>query len=228
MKKNYSKSGFTLVELLIAVGLFVIIISIAVGGFINALRTQREVSSLIATQSNVSLALEQMTREIRTGYLFCHLPDDFGNVYPSPNCGCTISDSGYNATDPADPSSEADSSGNVTNGDYPTWTCSALDYYTADGTHVNYSDQGGGLIRTVTNLLTNTTSSESITGDNVNVQTLHFVLFGNIEGDNWTPRITIAMGVSPSSTDTATMNDVLNLQTTVSARTIDCTLSGQC
>ena len=87
------KKGFTLVELLITVGLFTVIVTIAVGGFINAIRTQRQVSSLISAQSNVSLALEQMTRAIRTGYLFCHAP---GSTTYSPLCNgssgatCTV------------------------------------------------------------------------------------------------------------------------------------------
>ena len=74
-KKN-SQKGFTLIELLVAMGIFAIVIAIATGGFINSLRTQRQVASLISAQSNASLVLEQMAREIRTGFLFCH---DEGN-----------------------------------------------------------------------------------------------------------------------------------------------------
>jgi prepilin-type N-terminal cleavage/methylation domain-containing protein len=70
------KKGFTLIEMLVTVGLFAIIVTIAVGAFVNAERTERQVSSLIAAQSNVSLAVEQMSRNIRTGYLFCHDPGD--------------------------------------------------------------------------------------------------------------------------------------------------------
>ena len=199
MNKKNSNAGFTLVELMIAVALFTIIVAIAIGGFTNALRTQRQVSSLIATQSNISLALEQMTREIRTGYLFCH---DVDVNTPNGKCGTCIISSPPSAL---------------------TWTCSALDYYTADGTHVNYSMVSGGLIRTVIDDTTGLSTPNSITGDNVNVQKLKFVLFGNLEGDNWNPRITLSIGVSPSSTDIATMNDIIYLQTSVSARQIDCT-----
>ena len=65
-----NKKGFTLVELLVAMGLFVIFITIASGGFIRALRTQRNIVALIAANENTSLALEQMAREIRTGSNF--------------------------------------------------------------------------------------------------------------------------------------------------------------
>lgn len=60
--------GFTIIELLVAIGLFSIILTIAVGGAVGALKTQRQVIGLISANSNLSLAMEQMAREIRTGY----------------------------------------------------------------------------------------------------------------------------------------------------------------
>jgi prepilin-type N-terminal cleavage/methylation domain-containing protein len=71
MKNNGFQKGFTLIELLIAMSLFVVFISIASGGFVRALRTQRAIVALMAVNDNASLALEQMSREIRTGYNFC-------------------------------------------------------------------------------------------------------------------------------------------------------------
>ena len=67
--------GFTIVELLVAMGLFVILIGIATGGFIRALRTQRLIVALMAANDNVNLTLEQMAREIRTGYNFSKISD---------------------------------------------------------------------------------------------------------------------------------------------------------
>ncbi len=66
-----SSRAFTLVELLIAIGLFSVVITIAMGGFVRALRSQRQVVALISANSNVSLVMEQMSREMRTGYYFC-------------------------------------------------------------------------------------------------------------------------------------------------------------
>jgi prepilin-type N-terminal cleavage/methylation domain-containing protein len=64
-------SGFTLIELLVAIASFVVIISIAVGGFSGALRSQRQAIALMNANNNISLVLEQMMREIRTGSNFC-------------------------------------------------------------------------------------------------------------------------------------------------------------
>jgi len=68
-KKN-KNSGFTIVELLVAMSIFVILITIAVGAFIQALRSERRLVALMTVSNNASLVLEQMAREIRTGYLF--------------------------------------------------------------------------------------------------------------------------------------------------------------
>ena len=69
MLKN--NKGFTMVELLVAIASFIIIVSIAVGGFSGALRSQRQSIALLNANYNSSLVLEQMAREIRTGTNFC-------------------------------------------------------------------------------------------------------------------------------------------------------------
>jgi prepilin-type N-terminal cleavage/methylation domain-containing protein len=198
------KKGFTLIEMLVTVGLFTIIITIAVGGFINAIRTQKQVSSLIATQSNASLVLEQMTREIRTGYLFCNAP---GNTqvgtgaigalatYAVADCGCTLS-----APD-------------------GSWTCSALDFYNAQGQEVYYYRSPEGELMESSTL---SATPQSVTGNTVSVKYLQFHLYGQTEGDHWPPRVTISIGITPSSTDPSVANDVSSIETTVSARSIDC------
>ena len=75
----YSRNGgFTIVELMVAVGLFVVVVGIASATFVQALRTQRQVVGLMAANDNASLTLEQMAREIRTGTQFA-LPGASGN-----------------------------------------------------------------------------------------------------------------------------------------------------
>ncbi len=64
------RSGFTIIELMMALSLFAVIASIASGVFIRSLRTQRSAVALIAATSNAGLALEQMAREMRTGRTF--------------------------------------------------------------------------------------------------------------------------------------------------------------
>lgn len=65
------QSGFTMVELLVAMGIFSVLVTIAVGVFVNTARNQRLLIDLIAVNNNAGGVLEQMAREIRTGYRFC-------------------------------------------------------------------------------------------------------------------------------------------------------------
>lgn len=67
---KFQERGFTMVELLVALTFFAIVVSVSTGVFVNSLRTQRAVTALMAANNNASLALERMTREIRTGARF--------------------------------------------------------------------------------------------------------------------------------------------------------------
>ena len=62
--------GFTIIELMVAVGLFLIVVSIAAAVFVQSLRSQKQVVALMAANDNASLTLEQMTREIRLASQF--------------------------------------------------------------------------------------------------------------------------------------------------------------
>lgn len=208
------RAGFTLIETMISIGIFMVLVTIAIGGFVQALHTQGEVGKLISAQSNVSLGIEQMTREIRTGYLFCH---NAGGATSSADCdsptrNCTQGDSGI----PAQASAPI-----VVNGDLPVWTCPSLDFYNGASEHVNYSLVDGALIRS--DSAENNGDPQPLTSSDVLVKYLSFRMVGNLEGDGWTPRITVQLGIAPSSSDPAIENTLLNFQTTVSARQIDCT-----
>ena len=84
MKNLKFTNGFTLVELVVAMGIFVILMSIATGGFIQMLRNQRIVASLMTANDNMSLTMETIGREIRTGYNFNKISNtelEFVNAY---------------------------------------------------------------------------------------------------------------------------------------------------
>ena len=69
------REGFTIVELVVAMGIFVVVTAVAVGAFTQALRSERRLTSMMSVDSNASAALEQMAREMRTGYNFSYVPD---------------------------------------------------------------------------------------------------------------------------------------------------------
>ncbi len=68
--KLKTSNAFTIIELLVAMGLFIILMGITAGSFVKAMRTQRAIVALMAANDNASLTLEQIAREIRTGSNF--------------------------------------------------------------------------------------------------------------------------------------------------------------
>jgi prepilin-type N-terminal cleavage/methylation domain-containing protein len=69
--KNEKRSGFTIVELLAAMAIFTILVTIVVGAFAQTMRSERLLSQLMTVNNDAGLVLEQIARDIRTGYDFC-------------------------------------------------------------------------------------------------------------------------------------------------------------
>lgn len=70
MTINKKNRGFSIIELMIAMSLFVIIISVTVGIFIRTVKTQKIALLLIEANDNLASVVEQLTREIRVGTNF--------------------------------------------------------------------------------------------------------------------------------------------------------------
>ncbi len=89
-QKNFfrSRRGFTLVELLVAMGVFLVAVTLAIGAFVQALKAQRFVTYMMSVNSNASIALESMAREIRAGYNFS--VDDLNS-----GSTCSVKDNQY-------------------------------------------------------------------------------------------------------------------------------------
>ncbi len=88
--KNKSDSGFSLIEIMVSMSLFITVIVISMGSILSVLDANRKSQSLRAVMDNLNFTLESMTRTIR-----------FGNHY---HCG-----SSGNTSLPLDCASGADS-----------------------------------------------------------------------------------------------------------------------
>lgn len=185
---------------MVSLALFAIIVAIAIGGFVQALRATQETQLLLAANSNASLALEQIARDIRTGTDFCN-----GSPCPPANDAAAVSEYQQNTLPSRIAFQNADGEtifydaltnpGRITEG---SCTASRSNYAcAADASH-----------------------SDPITGDNVRVNSLLFFRHGELAGDGYPARVTILLDVSPSSSDPAVAGSHINLETTVSARNI--------
>ncbi|MCL4405326.1 MAG: prepilin-type N-terminal cleavage/methylation domain-containing protein [Patescibacteria group bacterium] len=72
--KSGWQSGFTLIELMVAMAIFLILISLSTAIFIQTLRTQQEITNITGNNESASEVLEQISRDVRTGTNFS-IPD---------------------------------------------------------------------------------------------------------------------------------------------------------
>lgn len=63
--------GFTLIEIIVAIGIFTAVITMALATFLNISNIQRKAGALRAINDNLNFALEVMSREIRSGKGYC-------------------------------------------------------------------------------------------------------------------------------------------------------------
>ncbi len=59
--------GFTLIELMVSLGVFTIVMTIAAGGYLVMINVNRHAQGIATGINNLSFALDTMTRSIRTG-----------------------------------------------------------------------------------------------------------------------------------------------------------------
>lgn len=66
------QAGFSLIELLVSLMLFTVVVVIAVGSLLMLIDANAKAQNMQEVMTNLSFALDSMTREIRTGYgYFC-------------------------------------------------------------------------------------------------------------------------------------------------------------
>lgn len=90
-KKNIRLSGFTLVEMLVAVGLFTVVAAISLGAVLTIFDSNNKSQSSKTVVDNLNLALENMTRTVRFGRNYhCGIS---GNLTSPSDCDNTVGSS---------------------------------------------------------------------------------------------------------------------------------------
>lgn len=72
---NAKKCGFTLLEMLVSLAIFMIVAVFAVGALVRITGLNRQAQTLQSSMTNISFALETMSREMRVGSNFKCLSD---------------------------------------------------------------------------------------------------------------------------------------------------------
>lgn len=66
-QKYHRKRGFTLVEMIVSLGLFVVVLSVSVGALLSMVSANRKTQSLRNAMDNLNLSMEEMARNITQG-----------------------------------------------------------------------------------------------------------------------------------------------------------------
>ncbi len=71
IQKNHNKeSGLTLIELIVAMGIFGLVVSMIFGVFVLAIVSQRRIIALRNVEDSIRFTIESMAKEVRTGKNF--------------------------------------------------------------------------------------------------------------------------------------------------------------
>lgn len=175
------KKGFTLLEMMVSMGVFVIAVFLSVGSLLALTNAQKKALVLQSTQDNLRFALETAARDIRTGDFYY--------------CGSNVSDV------PQIPSRKDCSSGGP-----------SLTFKNVSGNTITYQARNNRIQKK-----DGAIDFQPLTSGDIVIEYLTFYVIGSSDTDNFHPRVTIvAKGVSGSGST----RSALNLQTTVSQRTI--------
>ncbi|MEK7560166.1 MAG: type II secretion system protein [Patescibacteria group bacterium] len=82
--KSHKKMGFTLLEMIVAMGVFIIAVLFSVGSLLSLTNAQKKALVLQSTQDNLRFALETIARDIRTGD-FYYCGSSISDVPPIPS-----------------------------------------------------------------------------------------------------------------------------------------------
>lgn len=196
--KRFKKDGFTLIEMIVSLGVFTIIALISAGSFLIVLGAQKKSISAGNIQENLRITLEMMAKEIRTGtsYYCGSSKDDFGSGSDTRDC----------------------SVGGLALTFY--FTNRTLIYRVNNQRIEKYIDGNTSLACPVSDP-TDDDCFSIITFPEVKIDNLTFYVTGSdIVSDTAQPKVTIVLKGSMDMTSKASESE-FNIQTTVSQRRLD-------
>lgn len=194
--KNQNK-GFTLIEMIVSLGVFTFVILIALSSFLAVLAAQRKAAAIGNVQENLRFAVEMMLKDIRVGtsYYCADTIDSFGNggdERDCPNGGSTLTFKTRQET------------------------------HTAENTIVVYRLNNGRIEKYSGDISKPVDESgfNVLTFSEIKIDSLKFYVMGTaVPGDTVQPKVIItmkgSMGITKSSFST------FNIETAVSQRKLD-------
>jgi prepilin-type N-terminal cleavage/methylation domain-containing protein len=82
--KLHKNRGFTIIETMIAIAIFLIVVSVGMGALLNANLVHNKSQNMRSIMDNLSFVMDDMSRNLRTGYNY-HC-GDFANIEVPQSC----------------------------------------------------------------------------------------------------------------------------------------------
>ncbi|MCW9054436.1 MAG: type II secretion system GspH family protein [Candidatus Pacebacteria bacterium] len=107
MKEIRKQRGFTLIEIMVAVALFAVVMTISIGALLSLVEANRKAQALNSIKDNLNFALENMSRNMRAGTTYhCStntlVPSDLDSPEDCASGGVLVAFEKFDG-DPADP-----------------------------------------------------------------------------------------------------------------------------
>jgi prepilin-type N-terminal cleavage/methylation domain-containing protein len=223
------QTGFTLIEIIVSLALFSVVITIAVGALLILIASNRQLQNEQSVLSNLSFALDSMTREIRTGSNYYCAANDSAS-FGTPGNRIFASTGSLNLTDGIDASTGDCLGGNIANRNFHGIAFNeggtSVTAGATSGRIAYFFDRSNG---TLSRRLSGQ-PPESIVSDGIFIREADFYVTGSYRpdgpppNDNIQPRITIVIQAYNSRADAeadTAGNRAYVIQTTVTQRSLD-------
>ncbi len=208
MRRTQQQRGFTLVEMLVSLGLFSVVATMSVGTLLVLIDANARAQSMQLVMTNLSFSMDSMTRELRTGFnWYCGAADT--TVDGDDKQDCSVADN-------AEMISLVESGRNTTGGS--NFDERRINYY-FDADY--YGTGRGAILR----LLGQGGTPQPLTGGDIDVDQFELVVTGTAvgsDGNNEQPNASIFIkGKADVIAGGQVGSREFALQTTVTQRLID-------
>ncbi len=208
-KMRAGERGFTLVEMMVAVGLFAIVMVVCVGALLSLVNANRKAQALQSVINNLNIALDGIVRDARMG------SDFYGGSATDPSCGSTQV-SGMSPHDCA--------SGGSVFAFEPFHDCSAQGVTCNNGTVPRwiyaFSKDSNGIGRIYRTEDGNLADAIPITAPEISIEDVEFYVVGTTRGDSQQPKVVIVVKGTAGAIGTAART-TFHIQATAVQRLLD-------
>ena len=175
-----SKSGFSLIEMIVATTIFIIAMLIIVGALISLNNAARKARSVRLVVDNVDAAIDSMSRNIRMGSEF--------------HCGCEVDPAQYSVLKDCDAPMDAQGGGGDACFAFQSQRGEKIVYQLTSG-HIQRSNDGGATFL-------------DLTAPEITINSLRFFVYGTTINEDQPVVTMLIRGVAQLTTKTSTDFDI--------------------